>query len=81
MMQPTRFGDIATHILFGLAGLFLGGETGYLTGAWSASRLLKKDPESQKRIETGYRKFRADYLRKEADHLDGGGKIWNKILK
>lgn len=30
------------------------------------------DPESKKRIETAFRRFRADVLRKQADALDKG---------
>jgi hypothetical protein len=55
--------------------LFLGGETGFLTGTYSADRLLQRNQESQKRIEQAFRRFRAELLRKEADRLDGGSKI------
>ncbi|KAL1862192.1 hypothetical protein Plec18167_001022 [Paecilomyces lecythidis] len=70
--QPSPAGDFATYFLFGAGGLFIGGETGFLTGTYSASRTLSKDPESKARIENAFRKFRADVLRKEADQLDGG---------
>ncbi|KAI9845194.1 MAG: hypothetical protein M1830_007561, partial [Pleopsidium flavum] len=73
MLQPTTVGDIATYLFFSAGGLFLGGETGLLTGSYSASRTISRDPESRARVETAFRKLRADVLRKEADRLDGGG--------
>ncbi|KAL8923173.1 MAG: hypothetical protein Q9208_004736 [Pyrenodesmia sp. 3 TL-2023] len=70
MMRPSRLGDVAAYTFFGFGGLFLGGETGLLTGSASASRTITRDPESRKRIETAFRRFRADVLRKEANALD-----------
>ena len=72
-MQPSRYGDIATYFFFGLGGTILGGELGLLLGTWSASRALSKDPARQKRIEDAYRRFKADYLRREAARLEAGG--------
>ncbi|KAM0797614.1 hypothetical protein BDR22DRAFT_862305 [Usnea florida] len=72
LLKPTTLGDIATYFFFSAGGLFLGGETGLLTGSASASRTVSKDPDSKARIEAAFRKFRADVLRKEADDLDGG---------
>lgn len=72
LLKPTTLGDIATYFFFSAGGLFLGGETGLLTGSASASRTITRDPESRARIEAAFRKFRADVLRKEADDLDGG---------
>ena len=72
VLKPTTLGDVATYFFFGTGGLFLGGETGLLTGSASASRTISRDPESKARIEAAFRKFRADVLRKEADDLDGG---------
>ncbi|KAI5198927.1 hypothetical protein E4T39_06528 [Aureobasidium subglaciale] len=74
MLKPSTFGDIATYTLFGLGGLFVGGETGLLTGGLSAQSAIKKDPESKRRIETAFRKFRAETLRLEADQLEKGQK-------
>jgi len=74
MLKPSTLGDIATYTLFGLAGLFVGGETGLLTGGLSAQSAIKKDPEAKKRIETAFRKFRAETLRLEADQLEKGEK-------
>ena len=70
MLRPTTLGDVAAYTFFGFGGLFLGGETGLLTGGASAGRLISRDPESRERIETAFRRFRADILRKEADELD-----------
>jgi len=50
----------------------VGGEIGLLTGSGSATRTISRDPESRARIETAFKKFRADVLRKEADAIDGG---------
>ena len=72
LLKPTTLGDIATYVFFGAGGVFLGGETGFLTGSASVNRTISKDPDSRARIETAFRKFRADVLRKEADDLDGG---------
>ncbi|CRK38953.1 hypothetical protein BN1708_007923 [Verticillium longisporum] len=74
-LKPSTAGDIATYGLLGLGSLFLGGETGFLTGSWSATRAISRDAESRQRIETAFRRFRADVLRKQADQLDGGSKI------
>lgn len=69
-LKPSRLGDVASYMLFGAGGLFLGGETGLLTGSASASRTITRDPESKARIETAFRRFKADVLRKEADSID-----------
>lgn len=53
---------------------------GLAGGAASASRSVSKDPESRKRIETAFRRFRADVLRKEADELDKGSSVWDKMF-
>ncbi|KAL9596722.1 MAG: hypothetical protein Q9179_004523 [Wetmoreana sp. 5 TL-2023] len=69
-MRPSLLGDVAAYTFFGFGGLFVGGETGLLTGGASAGRRITRDPESRERIETAFRRFRADVLRKEADALD-----------
>lgn len=51
-----------------------------MTGSYSASRIVTRDPESKARIENAFRKFRAEVLRKEADRLDGGGSVLDKIF-
>ena len=71
-LQPTRLGDVATYFFFGLGGTILGGELGLLAGTWSAARLLSSDADRRNRIETAYRRFKADWLRREAKKLDGG---------
>lgn len=50
----------------------IGGEGGLLTGSGSAGRTIGRDVDSKERIETAFRRFRADVLRQEADDLDGG---------
>ncbi|KAI1381270.1 hypothetical protein F4677DRAFT_120757 [Hypoxylon crocopeplum] len=72
LMQPSRYGDIATYFFFGLGGTILGGELGFLLGTWSASRAISKDTARRRRIEAAYRRFKADYLRQEADLLESG---------
>lgn len=69
-MRPTTLGDVAAYTFFGFGGLFIGGETGVLTGGASAGKTISSDPKSRERIETAFRRFRADVLRKEADALD-----------
>jgi hypothetical protein len=51
---------------------FFGGELGLLSGYTFAARGISSNPESRARIETAFRKFKADALRKQADQLDGG---------
>ncbi|KAL8747991.1 MAG: hypothetical protein Q9190_000203 [Brigantiaea leucoxantha] len=70
LMKPSTLGDVATYFFFSAGGVFLGGETGLLTGSGSASRTITKDPETRARIESAFRRFRADVLRKEADAID-----------
>ncbi|TKA78540.1 hypothetical protein B0A49_01645 [Cryomyces minteri] len=72
LLQPTALGDYATYFFFSLGGLFLGGETGALTGSIAANRTITRDPESRKRIETAFRRFRADVLRRQAETLERG---------
>ncbi|CAL5869405.1 uncharacterized protein PFLUO_LOCUS3634 [Penicillium psychrofluorescens] len=75
LLKPSTLGDVATYFFASLGGLFLGGELGFAAGAASGSRGISADPESKKRIETAFRKFRADVLRKEADSLDQGANV------
>ncbi|KAK2024119.1 hypothetical protein LX32DRAFT_599377 [Colletotrichum zoysiae] len=79
-LAPTKLGDIAAYSLLGIGSLFLGGELGFLSGTSAAARTIKRDPESRARIEAAFRKFRAEALRKEADRLDGGERILDKIF-
>ncbi|KAI0181752.1 hypothetical protein GGR52DRAFT_578036 [Hypoxylon sp. FL1284] len=72
LMRPSRYGDIATYFFFGLGGTVLGGELGVLLGTWSASRTISKDAGRRRRIETAFRRFKADYLRQEAALLESG---------
>jgi hypothetical protein len=55
-------------------------EAGLLGGSASASRSVAKDPERRKRVETAFRKFRADVLRKEADALDRRQDVWDTMF-
>ncbi|KAK4998600.1 hypothetical protein LTR66_002199 [Elasticomyces elasticus] len=71
-LKPTTLGDVATYLLFSAGGLFFGGELGLLSGSTFANRTISQDPESRKRIETAFRRFRADVLRKEAEALETG---------
>ncbi|KAK5075654.1 hypothetical protein LTR70_009236 [Exophiala xenobiotica] len=69
LLKPTPLGDIMTYTFFGLGGIFLGGETGLLTGSWSAKRMISRNPDSRERIEKAFRSFRADVLRKQIEDL------------
>ncbi|PYH73158.1 uncharacterized protein BO88DRAFT_178376 [Aspergillus vadensis CBS 113365] len=72
LLKPTTLGDFTTYFFASAGGFFLGGELGFLGGAWSGSRCITADPDRRQRIETAFRKFRAEVLRKEADELDRG---------
>ncbi|MCJ1475866.1 hypothetical protein MMC13_004530 [Lambiella insularis] len=80
LLKPTTLGDVAAYTFFAAGGLFLGGETGLLTGSYMASRTVAKDAASKARIETAFRRFRADVLRKEAERLDGGASVMGGIF-
>jgi len=80
LLKPTTVGDVATYFFASVGGLFLGGELGLVAGSASGSRTITKDPETRKRIENAFRKFRADILRKEADALDGGQSVLDKMF-
>lgn len=73
LLQPTKLGDIATYTFFSIAGVFLGGEVGLLSGAASAKRTITRDPEVRGRVERAYRGFRADVLREELKVLEKEG--------
>lgn len=74
LMRPSTLGDIAAYTFFSIAGLFVGGESGFLTGTWSAKRTISSDPEVKARIEKAFRSFRADVLRKQIEELERGDK-------
>ncbi len=83
LMQPSTAGDIAAYTFFSIAGVFLGGETGLLTGASAAKRTITKDPETRARIEKAFKGFRADMLRKEIEVLEtrkGDYGIWGETV-
>jgi len=70
LLRPTALGDIATYTFFSIAGIFLGGETGILTGVGSARRMISKDLETKARVDKAFRRFRTDVLRKEIELLE-----------
>lgn len=72
LLRPSTLGDVAAYTFFSAGGLLFGGELGLLTGTYSAQSSVSKDPESRKRIETAFRKFRAETLRTQADALEKG---------
>ena len=61
-------------LALGRALIFSSDFVGFAAGAASGSRSIASDPESKARIETAFRRFRADVLRREADALDKGEK-------
>ena len=71
LLKPTAVGDVATYALFAVGGVFVGGETGLLVGGQMAKRSVTAEPESRKRIEDAFRRFRAEVLRKQAQDLEG----------
>lgn len=62
-----------TYTLFSLGGVFVFGELGMLAGGLRAKGIVSQDADSRARIETAFRRFRADVLRREADSLERGG--------
>lgn len=60
--------------------MFIGGELGLLGGGFSARRTVTRDPESRRRIENAFRRFRADVLREEAKKLDGQASEGSSLL-
>ncbi|KAF4549871.1 Hypothetical protein D9617_19g101760 [Elsinoe fawcettii] len=71
-LKPSTLGDVAAYTFFGFGGIFLGGELGLLGGGAAARGKVNADPESRKRIENAFRRFRVDALRKQADVLEQG---------
>ncbi|KAI5371165.1 hypothetical protein Slin14017_G020440 [Septoria linicola] len=83
LLQPSRWGDVATYAFLAAGGLFFGGETGLLTGSLQARRQINKDQESRERIQNAFKRFQADALRTQANLLEQsvtGGKGYNSIL-
>ena len=72
-LRPSQWGDAATFFFFGVAGLFLGGETGLFTGTASAARKISSNPESRKRIENAFRNYKIDAMKKQVQHLERKG--------
>lgn len=59
-----------------MGGLFLGGETGFLTGTSMAARRVRADAERRQRVEGAFRAFKIDVLRQQADALEKGAPVW-----
>ncbi|KAF2204746.1 hypothetical protein GQ43DRAFT_437630 [Delitschia confertaspora ATCC 74209] len=74
MMQPSKWGDVATITFFSIAGLFLGGETGLMTGTASGARTISSDPQAKERIEKAFRNYRIDVMKKQIQELEGHDK-------
>ncbi|KUJ21477.1 uncharacterized protein LY89DRAFT_705192 [Mollisia scopiformis] len=70
MLKPSTAGDIATYFFFSAGGLFVGGETGLLLGGYSAKRTITGDPERKARVESAFRKFKADVLKRQIAQLE-----------
>ncbi|KAJ5971228.1 uncharacterized protein N7479_001146 [Penicillium vulpinum] len=68
-----ELGKIMFGVVVGVRDIVLTSTSvGFAGGVATGTRTITKDPESKKRIETAFRKFRADVLRKQADALDKG---------
>jgi hypothetical protein len=74
-LAPSPLGDFAAYFFLGMGGLFLGGETGFLTGTSMAARRVRADADRRKRVEDAYRAFKIDLHRKEAKALEEGRSI------
>ncbi|KAF4345148.1 hypothetical protein FBEOM_854 [Fusarium beomiforme] len=70
-LAPSKWGDAATYFFFSVGGLFLGGETGLLSGTASASRTITKNPEVKERVEKAWRNYRIDVMKREIKELEG----------
>lgn len=57
LLRPSRLGDFATFTFLGIGGLFLGGETGLLTGSFRARQQIASDRESGDRIRNAIHRF------------------------
>lgn len=75
-LAPSPVGDFAAYFFLGMGGLFLGGETGFLSGTSIAARRVRADAERRRRVEDAYRAFKIDLLRKELESLEKGGAVW-----
>lgn len=69
-MKPSTLGDVATYCLLGGGGIFLGGETGLLTGTFRARQQIGSDRDGRDRIQRAFRRFQADALRRQATLLE-----------
>jgi len=67
LLRPAGRSDYLTFTIFPISGFLFGGLTGMFTGVSSASRMLTKDPESEKRMGRAFSEFAAETHRKEAD--------------
>ncbi|KAF2757184.1 hypothetical protein EJ05DRAFT_477400 [Pseudovirgaria hyperparasitica] len=74
LLKPTPLGDIATYLFFSAGGIFVGGETGFLTGSYAGSKTITKDPETRQRVEEAFRRFRVDLVKQQLDELEKGSK-------
>ena len=67
LLQRAGRSDYLTFTIFPISGFLFGGLTGVFTSVSSASRMLTKDPASEKRMERAFSEFAAEAHRKEAD--------------
>jgi len=75
LLKPTTFGDFATYSLFAAGGILFGGELGLLTGSVFARRSIMGDPDTSRRVEDAFRKFRIDVLKKQVEQLEAGKRV------
>ena len=57
----------------------MGGDGGFLLGAGAAQRKVTSDPARLRRIDSAYRGFKADCLRKELAQVQGGNTFESDI--
>jgi hypothetical protein len=70
-LAPSKWGDATSYFFFSLGGLFLGGEAGFLTGTWSASNSITRDPAAKDRIEKAFKNYRVDAMKQEIKRMEG----------
>ncbi len=67
LLRPAGRSDYLTFTIFPFSGFLFGGITGMFTGASGASRVLTKDPESERQMARAFSQYAAETHRKEAD--------------
>jgi len=70
LLRPAGRSDYLIFTIFPISGFLFGGITGMFTYVSSSSRMLTKDPESERRIGRAFSEFAAETHRKQADEWE-----------